>query len=385
MDVAFKRMNKIIIVSGSLAQRPCHGGHAWVFLQYLLGFKRLGWDVLFLDRLDETMCDQTEQLHRVRHLAQVMEEHGLGEAWSVDAGKRIHGLSRAAVLEKARQSPLLINVMGFLRDPEILALPRCRVFLDIDPGFGQMWKELRLANIFEGHDTFVTIGENIGKPDCTIPTCGLEWIVSPQPIVLEQWPVQHDGRAGAFTSIASWRGPFGPIEYLGKTYALRVHEFRQFAQLPSLSGSRFDIALDIDPAEANDIALLRRNGWHLIDPRAVASDPSSYRRFIQNSKAEFMIAKNLYVETRGGWFSDRSICYLASGKPVLAQETGFTQNYPTGKGLIAFSSLDEAKAGVDEICGNYAQHSKAAREIAEEYFDSDKVLTRLLKRFGVES
>ncbi|MEP6709161.1 MAG: hypothetical protein ABJB32_03395, partial [Verrucomicrobiota bacterium] len=112
---------------------------------------------------------------------------------------------------------------------------------------------------------------------------------------------------------------------------------------------------------------------------------SSYRRFIQDSKAEFMIAKNMYVETRGGWFSDRSICYLASGKPVLAQETGFTRNYPTGKGLIAFSSLDEAKAGVDEICRNYVQHSKAAREIAQEYFDSDKVLTRLLKRLGVES
>jgi hypothetical protein len=385
MDVGFERMIKTIIVSGSLAQRPCHGGHAWVFLQYLLGFKRLGWDVLFLDRLDETMCDQAEQLHRVRHLAQVMEEHGLGDAWSVDAGKSMHGLSRTAVLEKARQSPLLINVMGFCHDPEILALPRCRVFLDIDPGFGQMWKELGLANIFEGHDVFVTIGENIGKPDCTIPTCGLKWIVSPQPIVLEQWPVQHDGGAGAFTSVASWRGPFGPIEYLGKTYGLRVHEFRQFAELPSLRGSQFDIALDIDSAEANDIALLHRTGWHLIDPRAVASDPSSYRRFIQDSKAEFMIAKNMYVETRGGWFSDRSICYLASGKPVLAQETGFTQNYPTGKGLIAFSSLDEAKAGVDEICGNYAQHSKAAREIAEEYFDSDKVLTRLLKRLGVES
>ena len=385
MDVGFERMNKIIIVSGSLAQRPCHGGHAWVFLQYLLGFKRLGWDVLFLDRLDETMCDQTEQLHRVRHLAQVMEEHGLGDAWSVDAGKNIHGLSRAAVLEKARESPLLINVMGFLRDPEILALPSCRAFLDIDPGFGQMWKELGLADIFQGHDAFATIGENIGKPDCTIPTCGLEWIASSQPIVLEHWPVQHDGGAGAFTSIASWRGLFGPIEYLGKTYGLRVHEFRQFAQLPSLSRSRFDIALDIDSAEENDIALLRRNGWHLIDPRAVAGDPSSYRRFIQDSKAEFMIAKNMYVETRGGWFSDRSICYLASGKPVLAQKTGFTQNYPTGKGLIAFSSLDEAKTGVDEICGNYVQHSKAAREIADEYFDSDKVLTRLLKRLGVES
>ena len=385
MDVGFERMIKTIIVSGSLAQRPCHGGHAWVFLQYLLGFKRLGWDVLLLDRLDETMCDQTEQLHRVRHLAQVMEEHGLGDDWSVDAGKSMHGLSRTAVLEKARQSPLLINVMGFLRDPEILALPRRRAFLDIDPGFGQMWKELHLADIFEGHDIFVTIGENIGLPDCSIPTCGLDWICTPQPIVLERWPMQPDDGAGAFTSIASWRGPFGPVEYLGKTFGLRVHEFRTFAGLPSLSGSQFDIALDIDSAEANDIALLHRNGWHLIDPRAAAGDPSSYRRFIQDSKAEFMIAKNMYVETRGGWFSDRSICYLASGRPVLAQETGFTQNYPTGKGLIAFSSLDEAKAGVDEICGNYAQHSKAAREIAEEYFDSDKVLTRLLKRFGVES
>jgi hypothetical protein len=260
MDVGFERMNKIIIVSGSLAQRPCHGGHAWVFLQYLLGFKRLGWDVLFLDRLDETMCDQAEQLHRVRHLVRVMEDHGLGDAWSVDAGKSIHGLSRTAVLEKARQSPLLINVMGFCHDPEILALPRCRVFLDIDPGFGQMWKELGLANIFEGHDVFVTIGENIGKPDCTIPICGLKWTVSPQPIVLERWPVQHDGGAGAFTSVASWRGPFGPIEYLGKTYGLRVHEFRQFAELPSLQSHSTSRSISIQRKQTTSRCFIAMDG-----------------------------------------------------------------------------------------------------------------------------
>src|SRR5207244_8652939 len=128
-------------------------------------------------------------------------------------------------------------------------------------------------------------------------------------------------------------------------------------------GRGFELALDIHDAEVNDISMLRENRWSLVKPREVASSPQHYRQYIQQSKAEFMVAKNMYVETRGGWFSDRSICYLASGRPVLAQETGFTQNYPTGKGLIAFSSLDEAKAGVDEICGNYVQHSKAAREI----------------------
>ncbi|MEA3208235.1 MAG: hypothetical protein QOE70_1292 [Chthoniobacter sp.] len=381
-----------IAIAGSLAQRPGHGGHTWVFLQYLLGFKRLGYDVLFLDWLDASMCfDEkgqpcaVEDSINLRYFTRVMKEFGLEGAYALNfnQGERMIGMSRRTVLARARSAGFLLNVMGFFSDYEILAAFPKRVFLDIDPGFGQMWQQLGLATVFGGHDAYVTIGENIGQADCTVPTCALSWITTPQPIVLEKWPV-HEGPAGDWiTSIASWRGPFGPIDYRGKIYGLRVHEFRKFAALPKFSGAQFRLALDIHSAETNDLSLLAANDWELIDPRDAAGDPQRYQQYIRRSKAEFMVAKNLYVETKGGWFSDRSICYLATGKPVLAQDTGFTRRYPVGEGLLAFSTLDEALGGIAEISSNYAQHARAARQIAEEYFDSDRVLRRLLGALGV--
>ena len=383
---------KTILIAGSLAQRPRIGGHAWVFLQYLLGFKRLGFEVLFLDSLDRDMCCgadghacAVEDSVQLRFFLEVMEAHGLNGSFAlnINRGERTIGLSGAEVLEKARHAAFLLNVMGFLTDPGILAAVPKRVFLDIDPGFGQMWHDLRLATVFVGHDHYVTIGENVGREDCSVPVCGLEWITTPQPVVLDSWPASGEEPRYGLTSVASWRGPFGPIEYRGKTYGLRVHEFRKFMALPKLAAERFELALDIHPVETNDLAQLRDNNWTLVDPLAAAGDPAAYQEFVRGSRGEVMIAKNLYVETRGGWFSDRSICYLASGRPVLAQDTGFSRNYPTGKGLIAFTTLDEAVAGVGEIRANYRDHCRAAREIAEAYFDSDKVLSKLLGELGI--
>ena len=380
-----------VIIAGSLAQRPGVGGHAWVFLQYLLGLRRLGFEVLFLDWLDAAMCRDTagarcgvEESWNMRYLADVMAQAGLSGAWSVDfnQGERTLGRPRAAVLDFARETDVLINVMGFLSDAEILGCVRRRAFLDIDPGFGQMWQELGWAAVFGGHDAYVTIGGNIGQPDCTIPSCGLEWITSPQPVVLDEWPVVAVADDAPFTSIVSWRGPFGPVEFGGRIYGLRVHEFRKFVTLPHVTGQRFDLVLDIDPGEAGDIALLQDNGWNLLDPRAAVSGVDGYRSFIQRSKAELMIAKNMYVQSRSGWVSDRSICYLASGKPVLAQDTGFSRRYPVDAGFLAFTTLEEAQAGVEEISRDYARHCRAARAMAEEHFGSDKVLTRLLERIG---
>jgi hypothetical protein len=381
---------KLAIVCGSVAQRPGNGGHTWVFLQYLLGLKDLGWEVVLLDRLEPEMCRDgrghpcaVENSVNLRYLEDTMRRFGLGDAYALlyDGGKACRGLAREELLKRVEASALLLNVNGFVTDDEVLGRARLRVFLDIDPGFGQMWRELGLHDGFRGHDAYVTVGENIGGPGCTIPTCGLDWITTPQPVVLALWPAQSDG-GELFTSVASWRGPFGPLEYGGKTYGLRVHEFRRFAKLPSLSEQSFEIALDIDPAEVDDLALLRANGWSLADPGVVAGDPWAYRGYVQSSKAELMIAKNMYVESRSGWFSDRSICYLASGKPVLAQETGFTQLYPTGEGLVAFGTLDEALAGAEEISREYPRHARAARSLAEERFDSKKVLGRLLEQLG---
>jgi Glycosyl transferases group 1 len=173
------------------------------------------------------------------------------------------------------------------------------------------------------------------------------------------------------------------VEFQGTSYGLRVHQFRQFVNLPGLTGSPFELALAIHPTETKDLALLSDNGWTLVDPRMVAGDVLSYRSYIGRSLAEFSVAKDIYVRTRGGWISDRSLCYLASGKPVLAQETGFSRHFPTGEGLITYSTLEEAVAGVEEITRHPDRHARAARALAEEYFDSDKVLGELLQKLGM--
>jgi hypothetical protein len=379
-----------ILVGGSVAQRSASGGHAWVFLQYLLGFRELGWDPVLVDRLEPEMCFDRhgrscapEASVNLAYLREVMERFDLGARYAVlcDGGERCLGMSREALLERARDSALLLNVNGFLSDEDLLARVPLRVYLDIDPGFGQMWKELGLHDPFGGHDAHVTVGENVGLPDCSVPTCGIEWITTPQPVVLSHWPAQPPGGA-AFTSVGSWRGPFAPVEYGGARYGLRVHEFRKFVELPARAGQPFEIALDIDPADAPDREALERNGWQVADPKSVAGDPLTYRSYVQVSRAEFMVAKEMYVESRSGWFSDRSICYLASGKPVLAQETGFTRRFPSGEGLLAFSTMEEAIAGVESIVGRPSLHAAQARRLAEEHFDSRKVLTGLLERLS---
>ena len=380
-----------IVIAGSLAQRPFIGGHTWVFLQYLLGLRRLGWEVLFVDRLEPGMCvgeggepSSFAESINLRYLVEVMERFGLGDRWSLlyDGGREVAGLNRDEVIDRSAHSAALINVMGYLDDPEILGAAPIRVFLDIDPGFGQIWKALGLADLFSGHDRFLTVGGRIGSPDCEVPTVGLDWIPIKPPVELAEWPAQV-GRGERFTSVASWRGAFGPLDYEGRTLGLRVHEFRRFFQLAERAPVELEVALDIDEAETRDLDELRMNGWRLADPREVAGDPWRYRDYIQGSAAELMVAKNLYVETHSGWLSDRSACYLASGRPVLAQDTGLDGVLPIGEGLLTYSTLEEAVAGVEEIESDYERHSRAARKIAEEHFAAGRVLPRVLEELGV--
>jgi hypothetical protein len=368
-----------VVVAGALAQQPQLGGHAWVFLQYLLGFRRLGYDVVFLDRLDrDTYTDAN-----VEALQRLLDRFGFGSSFSVlcDGGRRTVGLQRDEVVSRVRESVLLLDVMGYLGDEEILDAAPLSAFLDIDPGFAQIWFDLGLADVLAGHDVFVTIGENIGRDICSIPTCGREWIATRQPVVLDEWPA-HAPNGGAFTSIGVWRGPYGPLEHNGRSYGLRVHEFRKFAALPRLCGQPFEGALAIHPDDAADIELLAANGWHLVDPGQVTGDVDAYRTFVQNARAEFMVAKGIYVDTRSGWFSDRSICFLASGRPALVQDTGIDELYPTGWGLVSFSTLDGALDGVERITRDQRAHASAARALAREFFDSDRVLRTLLERVG---
>jgi hypothetical protein len=380
-----------IVVAGALAQRPRQAGHTWQFLQYLLGFRRLGWDVLFLDALEPEMCAtngveavSVENSLNLTYFRAVMEEFGFEDSCALlSGGRSVFGLSKDIVLERTRQSALFLNVMGYVTDEEVLAAAPRRVFLDTDPGFGQMWQALGLADVFTGHDAWVTIAENMGRPGCKIPTCGLDWLTTRQPVFLEAWQDGAGDAQAAFSSVGAWRGPYAPVEFDGVTYGLRVHEFRRFVELPQLTGRRFELAFAIDSKEERDLELLHEHGWQLVDPDAVACDPDTYRSYLHRSAAELMVARGMYVQTRSGWFSERSSCYLAGGRPVLAQDTGLDGLYPLGEGLIAFSTVDEAVAGVEEISAHYEHHARAARELAEAYFDSSAVLSRLLGKLGV--
>jgi hypothetical protein len=374
-----REIAETVIVAGALAQKVEYAGHAWFFLQYLLGFRRLGFDVVFVDRLPSEMHDGP----RVQRLGQVLDEFGLGDSFALLGGPAAEtvGLPRAAVLERARRSRLLLNVMGYLDDEELLAAVPLRVFLDIDPGFPQMWSALGLADVFPGHDAYVTIAENIGKPGCSIPTCGLDWRTTRQPVVLEHWPVQAE-LGERLTTVGSWRGPYDRVEYDGRAYGLRAHEFRQFADVPRRSGRAFEAALDIDAEDEADLELLSEGGWALADPAEVAADPAAYRRYIQRSRGEVSIPKQMYVETSSGWFSDRSCCYLASGKPVLARDTGLGELYPRGEGLLTFTTTAEALEAAEQVFREPERHAAAARSLAEEFFDSDAVLARLLEVVG---
>lgn len=380
-----------MVIAGSVAQRPFVGGHTWVFLHLLLGFRELGWDVHFIDRLELAMCvDEdgaptsfTDSVN-VSYLDAVMSEFGLEDCWTLGHGdwSEVAGASRERALEHLRRSQMVIDVMGFLGDEELLAAAPCRVFLDIDPGFGQMWRDLGLHDLFAGYDRFVTVGTNVGRSGCDVPTCGLDWITTLPPVVLDLWSSTAPP-GGAYTSVVSWRGPFGPIIHHGTTYGLRVHEFRRFLELPELTSAAFELALDIDPADAADTARLLEHGWRLVAPRVVAADPLAYRRYLQASRGELMVAKHLYVATRSGWFSDRSACYLAAGRPVIAQDTGLADHLPVGTGLLTFDTLDQAAEAVIAVEGDWARHAAAARGVAEECFAAKVVLSRLVDRLGV--
>jgi len=256
-----------------------------------------------------------------------------------------------------------------------------RVYLDVVPAFTQTGDAQRIDVGSEGQTDYHSEGQSIGPPGCSIRTGGRDWVPTWQPVVLEQWPVTRAAPAHGITTVANWRG-YGSIEFDGVKYGQKVHSWRQFVTLPTKSTERFDVALAVDAAETRDRAALRAKGWHVVDPLRVAGSPAAYRTFVSRSKAELGIAKSGYVRSRCGWFSDRSICYLASGRPVIAQDTGFAERLPVGAGLLAFTDLDDIVRAVDAVNRDYENHRRAARQIAERHFDSDLVLNRLLEAVG---
>jgi hypothetical protein len=377
-----------ILLSGMIAAVPHQGGATWAVLQYLLGFKQLGHAMYFVEPLEAAALRPAgvplEHSANAAYFRRVVADFGLEQSSALllaDTRQTV-GLPYDRLGEVARRADMLINISGMLADEALLRDIPLRVYLDLDPAFVQLWHAAQGIDMrFAGHTHFVTIGLAIGRPDCTVPTCGLEWITTPQPVVLASWPIGERMLYDALTTVANWRG-YGSIKYAGAFYGQKAHSLRPLMALPTLTEEQFMLALAIHPDEMKDLAALASNGWCLLDPAEVAHTPASYREFIRGSKAELGIAKSGYIAARCGWFSDRSVCYLASGRPVLAQETGFSDFLPTGEGLFAFETIDDVLGGIEALKRDYSHHARAARAIAEEYFDSDKVLDRLLQCIG---
>ena len=363
-----------ILFSGMVAGDPEQGGASWSILQYLLGFRALGHQVRLVepvDRLDPGSVSYFERLVR---------DFGLGgdAALLVRGSRQTAGAPYGDLARWAAETDVLVNVSGMLRDEELVGPPPLRVFLDLDPAFNQLWHAEGIEMGFGLHNRFATVGLGLGGPECPVPTCGREWLETLPPVCLPRWP-RAAGAGEAFTTVGNWRG-YGSVEWRGRRYGQKAHSLRKLLALPQLTAERLAPALAIHPEEREDLAALRDHGWKLVDPAAVAGTPARYAEFVRGSKGEIGIAKEGYVASRCGWFSDRSACYLASGRPVVAQDTGFSRHLPVGEGLLAFATAEEGAAAIEAVGAGYERHARAARGLAEELFDSAVVLTRLLDR-----
>jgi hypothetical protein len=377
-----------ILVSGALANKPESGGEAWVRMSWVLGLRRLGHEVCFVEQIESVDCVDPqgrpaafEDSVNRRSFESVLESlvPGCPAALICDGGRTGAGLGFGEAVEWARGADLLVNVSGHLDLEPVKAGPRRRAYLDVDPGFTQIWAESGAGARLEGHDTHFTVGENIGTATCSIPTADVDWQPLPPPVTLADWPAVPAPAGGRFTTVATWRSPLGTLTHGGVAFGGKHHQWRHLIDLPRRSCEQFEIALQIHPGDDADRAALEANGWLLTDPLAAAGDPGAFRSYIQGSAAEFSVGHPVYVDTASGWVSDRTVRYLACGRPALVQETGIAGRYPVGEGLLTFRTLDEALVGAERIAADYEAHSTAARALAEQHFDSDLVLQRFLE------
>jgi hypothetical protein len=384
-----------LVVLGMMGRCP-FGGQTWLYLNWLRGLARLGHEVWYVE--DDTVWPYDPQRNAVtddctyatRHIAGCMQRIGLEGRWAFRLADRAdrpcHGLSSQRLDELYRSCDALLNIVGAtdLRD-EHLAAP-FRVYIETDP----VTAELRLAGgdahtraAFANHHVIVTYGENYGAQDCGVPLNGITYKKTRQPIDLDLWPMCFDADASLFTTIGNYRQEGSDVEYKGQTYRWsKHHEWQRFIDLPGRVRQPVELALTLD--REDDRWLLESNGWRVVSPVELSLDIfGAYPHYFRSSRAEFTVAKDQNIRLRSGWFSERDACYLACGKPVVTQDTGFSNILPIGEGLFAFSTIDEAVAAVDAINRDYRRHCRVARDIAEEHFAAEKIAAKLLEDVGL--
>ena len=373
-----------IIVTGLIAQYPL-GGVTWDYLQYVLGLARLGHDVFYFEDTGQWPYNPTEGgvakgcEFNVGYLRDVMSRYGLDRKWAYRFPwqSQWFGLADQVREEVIASADLLINISGSLAHPDEYRKVSKMVYIDSDPVFTQIKLargQADFGKLIDVHDMQFSFGECVAD---SFPVRGQTWLPTRQPIVLAEW--QNRGVINdAFTTIMNWTS-YRPVSYKGTNYGQKDVEFERFLNLPNrVPDTKLEIAVNAGKTRRTPRALLNHKGWHVVDPDEVCPDMDSYRNYIELSKAEWSVAKNGYVTGKSGWFSCRSACYLAAGKPVVVQDTGFSSILPCGEGILPFRTMEESVAAIQSVENDYDRHSDAARAIAREYFDSGKVLQKLI-------
>ncbi len=370
-----------IVVAGYMLRHPL-AGNVLAYLQYVIGLRRLGHDVVYLEESGwpRSCYDPATNaygevpsagLRLVRHL---MSEHapGVPVIWVDRSTRHVDGSTWSDLRYRLAEADLLLNIGGVCWLPEFETCRRLAL-VDMDPLFTQAGVFGREG--FEATDVFFTYGGNVGAQDCSVPTGGLTWLRTAPPVVPDLWSAGPPPGGAPFTTVANWSG-YGHLVSGGQRYGQKDEEFLRLLDLPNLTTERLEVALS---GAGDNGAVMRANGWSVRNGGAVSVDFGAYRHYILSSRGELSAAKNGYVKSRSGWFSDRSVCYLAAGRPVILQDTGFSNWIPTGVGLLAFSTVEDAASCLEKVSVDYDLHRAAARELALELFSYEVVLPRLVQ------
>ena len=387
---------KRIVVMGFMGSMPI-AGVIWQHVHYIVGLQKLGHEVYYIEdsaRLPynpDTFEVNNEYDYAANLLARLADEFDCRNRWSFCArylpGNPTAGMPLKKIRQLYREADAILNICGTQEfNDDLLASDRI-LYVESDPGVEQIKVDKRnrtTIDYLRRHHALFTFGENVGTPRFPVPTHGFRWLPTRQPIVTEIWKTQRaPARAAVFTSVANWStSGLKDIQWRGDKYLWsKSREFVRFVGAPKRAGETFELATEIAHERTREKFL--RNGWRFRAPHVMSADYWLYRDYIRRSKGEFTVAKDQYVRLNTGWFSDRSGCYLAAGRPVIIQETGFSRHYGNNGGLFAFRTLQEIAEAVREINADYAKHSRAAREIAREFFEAETVLGSLLARANI--